>query len=301
MRMNSYGWGLWLAALLLAPLAHGAPATSGGAGDFRFSSVLEARANPLGIGVTSELAWRVPLWHSDNVLLRGAYIEAGAIAQVSPASIHPGLFVRVSPIAPLVFRLSAQQLRYFGLFGNLSEYTDGVDADWSPDQRDRAWDEDLGRHETGYLATAQAILQLKFGPALAFFEATQMWVGANIADGSAWYESSSDLLVGKTDRINLLKGTVGAVLMGEVSEPEFVIAALHWQGWRTETSEVERQIGGALLLWRPGLWEASQLTFGTLLGVYLDDPYRAIGDVGLPDGIYAGAFAGINFLGDRAK
>lgn len=267
-----------------------APKTPRRGGGWHAFTVFESRFNPIGPAFRMGALWKVPLFpDAENMLLRGAYVEAGLAGQLSPGSIHPGLLIKVVPILPLEFRFSAQHLRYFGLFGTLAEY-DSIASDWSPKQRREAWDQDLGRHETGYKLTAQAVLKLKFGPVVGFADARHRWVGAwDVDPGGAWYESSSDLLIAREDQIQSINANAMYLLWGEPSDTEFLMVGGRWEGWRTIESGFERQIATAAAVWRPGWWAERSLTFGSLLGAYVDDPYRT----GQP---YVAIFAAVKWI-----
>lgn len=278
-----------------APLA--TATTVKGKGGWHVGLIFESRFVPIGAAIRSDVTWRVPLWREhDHLLLNGTYVEAGFTGQLSPGSAHPGLMLKVAPIAPLELRVQGQQLRYFGNFGSLAEY-EGLDADWSPDQRREAWDRGLGRHETGYKFSLEAVLKAKAGPMVALVEAKHMWVGIpDVARGNAWYESSSDLLVAREDVIQTLNANLLYLWFGNPSGDEFLMTGVRYEGWRTDETAEHRQFVTLAGLYRPG-WAAlreEHLTFAGLLGVYVDDPYR----VGEP---YIGVLASVTLDGDGAR
>jgi hypothetical protein len=278
-----------------APLATAAPIK--GKGGWHASLILESRFVPIGVALRSDVTWRVPLWReSDHLLLNGTYIEAGFTGQLSPGSAHPGLMLKVVPLVPLELRVQGQQLRYFGNFGSLAEY-EGEDANWSPDERRRAWDEKLGRHETGYKLSFEAVLKAKAGPVVLLVEGKHMWLGApDVARGNAWYESSSDLLVAREDIVQTLNANLLYLWYGDPSGAEFLMTGARYEGWRTFETAEQRQFVTAAALWRPG-WTTlrdEHLTFAALAGVYVDDPYR----VGDP---YIGLLASITLAGEGSR
>ena len=114
------------------------------------------RAHPIGLAWWLNAGWRASLSRSSNLFLRGTYAESGHKAMVSPASIHPGLYVKIMPITPIVIDVEAQQLRFFGLFGTVTDYPT-LTPDWSPTTRDGPITQ--GRHETGWRVNAKATLQ----------------------------------------------------------------------------------------------------------------------------------------------
>lgn len=258
-----------------APLVTETPAK--GKGGFHAHLVFESRFIPIGAAIRSDVTWRVPLWReTSGLLVDNTYVEAGFTGQLSPGSAHPGMMLKVVPIVPLELRIQGQQLRYFGNFGSLAEY-DGLDADWSPEQRRRAWEEKLGRHETGWKVTAHATLKAKAGPIVALVEGKHMWLGVpDVQEGNAWYESSSDLLVAREDIVQTVNANLLYVVYGDPSSEEFLMAGARYEGWRTIETAERRQFVTAVGMWRPG-WSMVRdihLTFAGLAGVYVDDPYR---------------------------
>lgn len=266
-----------------------------GAGGWRFRVQPQFRIIPKGLDCRLEAAWRAPMWRDrSGLLFDGTYIEIGPIARLSPASLHPGVAVKTVPIAPLELEASVWQLRYFGTFGSLFEY-ESVDADWSPDQRDKASSEGLGRHETGWAMSFKSVLRLKVGPIVSLTELVHHWMMApDVREGHAWYESSTDLLIAREDHVQTINTNLGYLLWGHPSADEFLLLGLRWEGWRALNSEQERQMLSVLTMWRPGWLEEQHFTIGLLTGVYLDDPYRT----GLP---YIAGFAQFNWLDDGAR
>lgn len=305
------GWAsVLLAALTLAPAYADQPADTApevpraapaepvarkGTGGWRFRVQPQFRVIPKGLDVRLEAAWRSPMWRDrSGLLFDGTYIEVGPIARLSPASLHPGVAVKTVPIAPLELEASVWQLRYFGNFGSLFEY-ESVDADWSPEQRDRASSEGLGRHETGWAMSFKAVLRLKLGPVVWLTDFIHHWMSApDVMEGHAWYESSSDLLLAREDHVQTINSNLGYLLWGHPSADEFLLLGVRWEGWRSLESAQERQMLSLLTMWRPGWLHEQHFTVGLLTGVYIDDPYRT----GLP---YIAGFFQFNWLDDAAR
>jgi len=271
------------------------PAQRKGTGGWRFRIQPQFRVIPKGLDTRFEAAWRAPLWRDrSGLLFDGTYIEVGPIARLSPASLHPGIAVKTVPIAPIELEASVWQLRYFGNFGSLFEY-EGVDADWSPEQRSRASGDGLGRHETGWAMSFKSALRLKFGPVVWLSDFIHHWMSApDVMPGNGWYESSSDMLLAREDHVQTINSNLGYLLWGSPSADAFLLLGVRWEGWRALRSEHERQMLSLLTMWRPGWLHERHMTFGLLSGVYLDDPYRT----GLP---YVAGFVQFNWLDPSAR
>jgi len=248
---------------------------------WRLGLSVQTRLNPEGLSLVPELGYRTLLSKSSHLLLRDTYLEVGLITPVSPASFHPGAYVTLVPIAPIVLRVSAQQLRYFGLFGNLAQFP-GTDPDWSDEARDGPITH--GEHGTGIRVDGSATLRLKLGRVIAMSKYTHAFLGANIPKGSSWYEPTADLPFARNDQLQRVDATLGAFIMGTPKDKSFLLAAGHWQGYWTDKTDAERQIVGGLVIWRPGVWAERKFTVISLLATYLVDEYRSGGIY------YGGAF-----------
>ena len=260
-----------LGAALLFSLSVGDGYADTSGGQWSFSTEVQWRLFPKGLSSLNELRWRVPLYDSEHILLKGGQLQVGAIVPVSPASLHPGGYIELTPISPLAFRVTAQQLRYFGLFGNLSSF-ESLDVDWSEDNR--PGDIPDGRHETGYQLTAEATLQLAFGPVVAVAKGGRAWLGADVEEGRTWYESTSNLLYSKDDHLDYGSAIAGAFVSGDRESDKFLLVTARWEGYRSGDGCATRHLAGSLVVWKPGWMPERKLIIGVIGAVYLDDPYE---------------------------
>ena len=252
---------------------------------WRLELGLQSRANPVGLSLVPRLGYRAPISQSQHLLLRGTYVEMGLDTPLSPASFHPGAYITIVPIAPIVLNATLRQLRYFGSFGNLTQYL-GEDPDWSDDARKRGISD--GDHGTGYQANVSATLRILLGRFVAMAKYTRSWLGVDIDVGASWYEPQEDLLYRRNDSLSMADATMGGFVMGNPKAEKFLLLAGHWKGQWTEKSDQHRQLAGGLAIWRPGWWVERQLTFITLLATYAVDPYRQ-------GGFYYGGVVKINW------
>ena len=125
-------------------------------GVWRSQSDVLLRAQPLGLAWLPRVGYRVPFTDSKELLHAGSHVEAGIVSSVSPATLHLGGYFQVVPIAPLVLKIEAQQLRFLGLFGNLRTL-ESV-PDWQA--LDQPLEPTAGEHATGYKVRAEATLRL---------------------------------------------------------------------------------------------------------------------------------------------
>ncbi len=263
-------------ALLSLMLAAPASLHAAGEGAWHHKSLLGARINREGLSWFADTGYRVPLSSSKSLLLKGTHLEAGATWQLSPASFHPGVYVQLVPVTPLVLRASIQQLRYFGTFTAVHEF-EGGDPDWSDEALDQVQEDGDVRHETGLLAQGRATLRLKFGKVLALFENRLGYVRMRgVAEGNTWYETTHDVVVEPEDGIHTMYGTLGFLLWGKTTR-DMLLLALRYQRDATFETEVRRQTLSGAIIWRPSrsswFWGAKP-TFGLMGGGYLQDANR---------------------------
>ena len=238
---------------------------------WRLELKMVGRYNPVGIALRPALGYRVPLSQSDHMLLKGTHIEAGFLGATSPAAFNPGAYLSVVPIAPLVFRVRVQQLRYFGAFGNLSSFEDG-NPNWSDDVRDT--DFSSGRHGTAMRAEASAQFRAYLKGVAAVAQYSIGLYQADVPLGRSWYEPSDDLLLHRTDHVHRAHSLLGWYAYGSPFSAEHLMLGGLWQGHWVERAAYSRHIGGMVIGYRPGWMKARKLTALLLAARYLQDPYR---------------------------
>lgn len=245
-----------------------------GPAEFRHSTSVRFRTNRIGIGAFNDTGVRAQLYpKSESMFLKGCYIEGGVVTQLSPAAIHPGLYVQAVPIAPLLLRASMQRLVFFGLFGAVVEYPD-VDADWSSDVLSES--QSRAQFGGGWFAEGMATLRLKVGPIVAMHEQRLGWLFVdrdNVGADKAWYEPVTDLLMAQEDYLHTMKTTVGALITGHIDH-SFWLAGAHWERYSVARSAQLRDILGAVVMTRPVESWVGGSVFGLLGGVLLTDQHR---------------------------
>ena len=238
---------------------------------FRHASLLGIRYNELGLGLFSDTGWRIALFDGEHVLLRDTYAEAGIVTQLSPANLHPGIYLEFVPLAVLKTRFAIQKLEYFGVLGSLQTIEN---EDWSPETvraNTRA-----GRFERagGESFTVQQTLRGKAGPAV--FSVLGSWQHFHFDVSGPFYDAVNEVILGKNDDLWLLKSTAGVAVMGEAQKPDSLLVLAIHDFIRTEDHDVERQTLAGVLAWKPpaSMWETGNPTLALLVGGFLDDKYR---------------------------
>ncbi|MEE2756356.1 MAG: hypothetical protein VYA30_06830 [Myxococcota bacterium] len=255
----------------LLPVTGEAQSIQDGPGNWRLDLKLASRINPIGLALRPALGYRISLSDSDHLVLKGTHIETGFLGAVSPASFHPGMYVTVVPIAPLVLRLRVQQLRYFGLFGNLSEY-DSLEPDWRDEIRQESMTN--GRHETAIRAQAQAQFRIFYRGVAMMTQYTFGLYQADIGLGGSWYESSDDLLLARNEQVHRVDSLLGWYASGSPFSVQHLLLGGLWQGYWVEKTGIRRHIAGGVVGYRPGWLPERRLTALFLFARYFEDVYR---------------------------
>ncbi len=263
--MRRLGWAL-LCLLMASPAA----------GEWLDRASVRWRVNRPGAGLFNHLGYRHGLYHgADNLILKGCFVEGGVVAQVSPASVHPGVYVLGVPVAPILLRASVQRLVFFGNFGMLATF-DSPQADWGPDVL-RAKAHEDGQLSGGWYAELRGQLRLKLGRAVLLHEQRLSWFRADtdiVARDQGWYEPINDLLMAQTDWLHTMKTTAGVLVHGALDDA-FLVLALHWERYAVRESGSRRDITGLVGLYRPRMDWPGHPSFGLLLGAMPVDDHRA--------------------------
>ena len=239
--------------------------------DLRHVSNIGARNDRPGIGVFSDTGWRTRLFDSPSRLLQDTYLDVGITTQLSPATLHPGVYIETVPIAILKLRASVQRLQYFGYFGSLHTYPDG---DWAPERLAEAGREHSGDRAGGYLYDARANLRAKAWRIVVSVEGQLSHFDLE-ADAPV-HEPVSDMLVGPHDELWQSRSMVGFTAIGEVQKPGSLMVGYLHQHLHAFDTDVTRHLPGLVALMKPpaAWWSAGDPTIALLLGMYADDPYR---------------------------
>ena len=253
-----------LVALLLLLTS---PAVAG----VRHASAFGIRSNRLGVGILSDTGLRTPLFDSEHVLLKDTYVDVGIVSQLSPATLHPGVYVEVVPLAILKLRASAQRLQYFGYFGSLSEFPD---EEWAPAQLDAAEDDGRGQRTGGFLYDARANLRGKFWRIVFSFEgqASHFEVDAE----APVYEPVFDLLLAPSDELYQGRALLGFMVLGQAQTPSSLMVAFLHQAFRTTETDLSRQIPGLAVVMQPSesFWSTGRPVLAVLGGIFAEDKYK---------------------------
>jgi hypothetical protein len=112
---------------------------------------------------------RVPLWNSDHVLLKDAYVGLGGHAEITPSFPRGGPTLTFSPLAVWDLRLRAWGTWYFGTFGTVVA-TDDPGFAATPGNLDDAIDAGARTWATAVRFDADTRLKGRVGPVVAIVE-----------------------------------------------------------------------------------------------------------------------------------
>lgn len=236
----------------------------------RHESHLQIRAQPIGLSLLSDTAFRLPLWDSDNDLLADTYVDGGIATALSPAYAWAGPYVELLPVAVLNLRVSAQGKGYFGTFGYLHVPDDG---DWTPDALDETADQGLGQSATGWRVEARATPQMLIGRVVFTGETSVHRMEMDVDE--PYYEPYFDLFFEPEDTFLITRPTVGYLFGDDLSEWFFLLGA-RWERIATRESDVVRNTVGLVWNWQipEGLVEWGSPTMAGFYGVHIDHPNR---------------------------
>lgn len=253
LRRLSRSLGLFLAVWLALPAVSSAQeADEDRSWTFRHQSALGVRAAPLGLNVTSDTGFRVPIdYGSDSDLFQGLYFEQGLATGLSPAYLWAGPYVEVLPIAVLQLRASAQYAAYFGSLGYLISPlpTDGSGLNYSiPTINDR--DTDEGVAARGMMIRFTATPRLRINRIVFTAETTTTWMNMGIQQG--YYEPFHDIVLAPRDRWTTTLPTLG-YLFGQDLARTYLLLAARADYTKTHESDVSRLLTGLVFLYKlPG-------------------------------------------------
>ena len=253
--------------LLLAPFSSAAqPITEGRFlhTEFRFRPV------PIGLGLAAKTGYRLPFYEHDNLALQRNGIETGVLFQASPISLHPGVYVRVTPLTIMEFEGGIQALTYFGVLNSVLGYGTGT-ADWSESgQRER---KDIVGVKPGYGWSAYGVgrlkLMVKSIVAVTEFELRRLELQS--PDTDKWYDPERHQLMSQSDQYSRSLSLMGWLFGKDMANSD-IVAGVYWREW-TAQGENARTLTG--LGW---IRQNSQASLKTrwlwILATYAADQYQ---------------------------
>jgi len=262
--------GIWMVFGLISACSWTSVSAQPSAGHWTAQADVLFRAQPIGLAWLPRVGYRVPLSDSKALLYDGTHVEVGGVSALSPASLHAGGYFKVVPLAPLVLKLEAQQLRFLGLFGNLRTFD--RPADWSV--LDESLDVTSGEHATGYKVRAESIFRVVLGPILGIVSYSGNWQGMDMPADQNWYDPTLDMIFEPNDFMHELHANLAGILWGHPKASEVLALGIRWHSMVTEKSGYKRQMLGGLALWKPGILVEQDFTILATVCGYLEDPYR---------------------------
>lgn len=124
-----------------------------------YHQMLVAKFNPLGAEHYGRVGVCAPLIRNHGMLFDLSHIEFGISHALSPAGMHIGGFLEVSPLSLLILRVTAQGMMYWpfpisrAAYFDVDGYEANIDSDYYPHED--------GAFETGWNVNFDVILQAR--------------------------------------------------------------------------------------------------------------------------------------------
>ena len=260
-----------LALLCVLTVASSYAAAQDESSGLRYSNALNVRVVPIGLSLENRLGYRHKLFDSDHTLLKDAYVEAGAIANISPALLWVGGYLEALPVAFLQLNLNAYYTKYLGTFGFLYVAQDRADPEWSLDDFDRSARNGDGVAASGTIIEATITPRLKIDRVVFFSRLIYSYVNMDV-DGP-YYEPWYDHLFEPSDHFWVIQPTLGVIAYQDPGE-SFIMTALRWERAFSSRSDLSRDLLSFVGIWGipKSWWSTGDPRLAVLTGYWLKHP-----------------------------
>jgi hypothetical protein len=242
-------------ALVCLALFTSAPSASAEEADggFRLKTDLGIRGIPSGLNTVTDVGYRVPLFDSDNMLLRKTWLDAGATVALSPGYVWAGGYIEALPLQVLQLRFSVQYMNYFGVLGVLFEPA-APDFGWGVDEQLDARSDDTGVSATGLYYEARITPRIKLGNFVAFSDTRLIRIDMDV-DGPLYVEPYYDMLLVPEDDMLIARPTAGYLVMAENPKETYLLLGARWERTITDETDITRDLFAAMAVWKiPARW-----------------------------------------------
>ena len=253
--------------LLFCPfIVQAQPIESGG----MVETMVRFRPWPVGLGVNSKLAYQLPFYDAQHRALERNGLEAGVTLQTSPVSLHPGAYLKVTPLTVLEFEVGGQWLSYFGLINSVLLYP-SAEGDWSLGGRERQRDRNGLSPASGVSVYGIARLKLMLSSLVLVSEFEYRHLSLSIDESEHWYDPERNRLMKQTDNYKRSLSIVGWLLGEEVTDSDMIATAFWYE--RNELNGSQRSLGGFAFV-RQRRNPDHHTRWLALLAIYTQDQYQ---------------------------
>lgn len=222
-------------------------------GGFRLKTDLGIRGIPSGLNAITDVGYRVPLFDSDNMLLRKTWVDAGGTVALSPGYVWAGGYVEALPVQVLQLRFSVQYMNYFGVLGVLFE-PEAPDFGWGVDEQLDARSDDTGVSATGLYYEIRITPRIKLGNFVAFSDTRLIRIDMDV-DGPIYVEPYYDMLLVPEDDMLIARPTAGYLVMAENPKETYLLLGARWERTITDETDITRDLFAAMAVWKiPARW-----------------------------------------------
>lgn len=240
-------------------------------GGFRAHTDVAVRGIPEGVNAITDLGYRLPLFDSENMVLRGTYLDGGVTTGLSPAYLWAGGYVEALPVAVLQLRAAIQYVQFFGTFGHL--FQPRADGEWDLEALDADGDIDQGKVTHGLMYEGRATPRVKLGNFVAFAEVRFVRFEIEDIEGP-WYEPYYDILLEPEDNMLIARPTAGYLLLAEDPKRTYLLLGARWERTLTQGTDLTRDLVAALALWKipTDWWSTGAPRLAVLAGGWAQHP-----------------------------
>lgn len=223
-----------------------------------------ARAFPEGVVVAADVEARAPLWGSDHLLLKGAYVGLAGHAELTPSFPRGGPTLTIAPVAFWDLRLRAWGVWYWGTFSTVLS-VDG--PGYAATRANNRAEVDAGNRvaATGTRLDADTRLKGRVGPIVAIVELQVRRHDVASASGElAWFWEPGELLTIPAHGFTVHRD---AMLLYEAVRPmeegDPLLRAGLYGTWSTcaASEDVSARLGPAVM-WRPDARPSTPTLYG---------------------------------------
>ncbi|MFZ5475582.1 MAG: hypothetical protein ACOZNI_02300 [Myxococcota bacterium] len=222
--------------------------------DLHTTHLVGGRLFPEGLIYAFEAEARAPLWDSEHVLLKDAYVGLAGHAEITPAFPRGGPTLTIAPVAFWDLRLRAWGTWYFGSFTTLIAVDDPEYAATRENNRAEI-DEGNRGWATATRLDADTRLKGRAGPVIAVLQlqVRKLDVAASKRDVD-WYFEPSELLVVPAHGVTLHRE--GYLLVEAIRPAEAgdrMLRAGLYGTWSTCAATDDESVrAGPIAAWKPG-------------------------------------------------
>jgi hypothetical protein len=158
-------------------------------------NVVVGRVNPLALADLLRAGLAARLYQRPQPVLRDNFFFFGVAPRITASSLRMGPQLELQPLSILSLRLSAELVRFWGIFDSVQSFTSPV-ADWSDSAVSRNGKAGLNYPTEGAHVIFEPTFQVRFGPIAVRDHLTLDYWNLRLRPGDrVFYEAGADTLI----------------------------------------------------------------------------------------------------------